>query len=209
MKQREIHVETVEDVELVEGNTIDLVARAKTGDRLALEALLERYRPLLFDNISNLESRLKGSTLEGEDLGQEAVKIAIELVGEYEPGKVSFGAYLKHKLHWRLVNYVRRERKKSGRLVILDEGIKDGLVEEMRAKASLEVRNPRLRAAMKDLSPRQRSVLFKLYWEEKTAAQTASDLNVAGKSVQSLRRRAERQIKKSYVRNSADQSQRC
>lgn len=191
MKQREFYVESRE--------VLDLVARAKDGDAQAMELLLGRYQPLLLDNTRKLKARLKGEVLEGHDLEQEAAKIAIELVREYEPGTASsFGSYLKQKLHWRLVNYVRRERKRRGRQTELDNSVADRLVAEMRTRTSLEVRDPRLRSAMKGLSPKQRSVLFKIYWEDRTTGETAEELNVTDTSVRALRRRAEEKIKRSY-----------
>lgn len=196
MKQREVYVDHINSQ--IELEVVDLVARARVGDASALELLLERYRPLLLDNVGKLEARLKGQVLEYQDLEQEAVKIAIELVREYKPGKANFGSYLKQKLHWRLVNYIRRERKRRGRQTELDSDLNDRLVAEMRTQTSFEVRNPRLRAAMRSLSPKQRSVLFKLYWEDSSTEETATDLDVTDKSVRSLRRRAEANIKRSY-----------
>ncbi len=177
----------------------ELIAKVKDGDREAIELLLTRYRPLLLDNVRRLKAHLKGDVLGREDLEQEAAKIAIELIQEFEPGAVDrFGSYLKQKLRWRLINYVRRERNKMRRSVELDDDLRDNLAEELRLKDSLEVSNPRLRAAMKQLSPKQRSIIFKLYWQDQTTREVATELSVTHESVRTLLRRAEEKIKKSF-----------
>lgn len=182
-----------------DGEVSNLITRAKDGDKEAVESLLVRYRPLLLNNVRRLRRYIQGDVLSGDDLEQEATKIAIELFREYVPEAAGhFGSYLKQKLRWRLINYVRRERNRMRSSVTLDGDVCDNLVGELRAREGLEVSNPRLRAAMKHLSPKQRSVIFKMYWQERTAQEIASELNVTDESVRALRRRAEERIRKSY-----------
>lgn len=180
-----------------DGIVMELVMKAQNGDSAALEALLLRYRPLMLKHIRKMRRHLDDGVLERDDLQQEAARMAIELIHEYVAQGGSFGSYLKQKLRWRLINYVRRERDRAGRQVELDNEVGDRLVAELE-EGDIGVANPRLRSALRQLSPKQRSVLFKLYWEEKTTRQVAEELRVTDESVRALKRRAEARIRKVY-----------
>lgn len=180
-----------------DGQLLGLVARAKDGDNEAVAHLLASYRPLLLSSVGRLKRYLEGDILGGEDLEQEATKITIELIQEYRPANAAhFGSYLKQKLRWRLINYVRRERSRRSRSAHLDDGLCETIVEELRTVASPEIANPRLRSAIKQLSPKQRSVIFKLYWQDRTAEEVAAELNVTKESVRALSKRAEARIRR-------------
>lgn len=186
--------ESISDVE--DGRLLDLVARAQSGDNGALSDLLDRYRPLLLGNVRKVGRYLEGNVLEREDLEQEATKIAAELIQEFDPQSTPhFGSFLKQKLRWRLINYLRRERSRMKRNVELDVDACDRLIQTLETKPSPEIANPRLRAAVKRLSPKQKSVLFKLYWQDRTADEVASEMGVTDVSVRALKRRAEERIR--------------
>ena len=188
-----------------------LVAEARAGDERALDALLVQYKPLLISLVAPLRSWLVGS-LDGDDLQQQANLIFIELVKEFQtPSAGDFGSYLKDKLKWRLLNYLRRERRKTLRQAILGDDIVETLAEQPRPAigiaptsgarmglditTAVDINNPRLRAALRRLSPKQKSVIFRLYWQGKSVEEIAAELSVSKQSVTGLRRRAEDRIR--------------
>ncbi|MBI4317157.1 MAG: sigma-70 family RNA polymerase sigma factor [Chloroflexi bacterium] len=179
-----------------DGTTTQLLAEARGGDDGALGLLLVRYRPLLASIVRQMGGHSNG-ILDADDLRQEAAKAFVELVKEFDsPSPTDFGSYLRQKLKWRLTNYLRRERRKSGRQAPLGKEVLDTLVEEMKPAFDLDINNPRLRAALRSVSPKQRSIIFRLYWQDRSVQEVAAELNLSTQSVTALRRRAEKRIKK-------------
>ena len=117
--------------------------------------------------------------------------LLLELVREYDPrSEVPFGLFFKERLRWRLHNLLRRERKRSLALVRLDSPEVKWLAERLEQGAGIDFRNPRLAGAFKMLSPRQRLVLERLFWEEKSIREIASELRLTRQAVGGVKRRA-------------------
>ena len=153
---------------------------------------VERYRPLVLTHVRGLFGHSQQAGVDVEDLFQEANAMLVELARDYAPERgVPFGNYLKQKLKWHLVNLLARELRRKNRVVEIDQSAWESLVEEPEVLGPAEVLNPRLRAALRCLSPRQRRVLYGIYWREKTAQELAGQLGVTPQSITALRRRAE------------------
>lgn len=174
-----------------------LVLRAQRGDRRALQLLLERYRPLLGRAVGEVV-RLGGQAVgpvDRADLFQEGVRILIELIRAYDPGRgVGLSYYLQRNLRWRLYNFLRRERWRLGREVPLREGNADAVVDPA-AEPQAEGVSPRLERALKKLSRKQRWVLFLTYWQDRSVEEVARILKVKPRAVWALRRRAEDRLR--------------
>ncbi len=173
-----------------------LVRLAQQGDRRALQLLLERYRPLLgraVGEVGRLAGRSAGP-VERADLFQEGVRILIELIRAYDPGRgVGLNYYLQRHLRWRLYNFLRRERWRLGREVPLAEG--DADLVDPAADPQAEGVSPRLERALKKLSRKQRWVLFLTYWQDRSVEEIARILKVKPRAVWALRRRAEDRLR--------------
>jgi len=175
-----------------------VIARARNGDRAAMASLLTAYAPLLK---AVVRSRLPIRNLPGvekEDLQQEAALGLIELILGNLPIHGALAPYLQQKLKWRLANYLRAERRRSGRLPIpqrLPGATK--LSPVLAGPATL--RGTRLRSLLRSLSPRQRTVLFQQHWQDLGTRQIARRLGISVQAVTALRRRAEESLRQSLA----------
>ena len=138
--------------------TIELVVRAREGDRLAVEALLQRSIPSLrrFAH-GRLPAAARGS-LDTGDLVQETVLHVLRRLDTFEPRNVgAMQAYLRQSV----INRIRDEVRRIGRHptpVDLPEDlaseIPSPLEEAVRAEAY-----ERYRAVLVQLSPRDRQMV--------------------------------------------------
>ena len=138
--------------------TIELVVRAREGDRLAVEALLQRSIPSLrrFAH-GRLPAAARGS-LDTGDLVQETVLHVLRRLDTFEPRHVgAMQAYLRQSV----INRIRDEVRRIGRHptpVDLPEDlaseIPSPLEEAVRAEAY-----ERYRAVLVQLSPRDREMV--------------------------------------------------
>jgi RNA polymerase sigma-70 factor, ECF subfamily len=138
--------------------TIELVVRAREGDRLAVEALLQRSIPSLrrFAH-GRLPAAARGS-LDTGDLVQETVLHVLRRLDTFEPRHVgAMQAYLRQSV----INRIRDEVRRIGRHptpVDLPEDlaseIRSPLEEAVRAEAY-----DRYRAVLAQLSPRDREMV--------------------------------------------------
>jgi len=138
--------------------TIELVVRAREGDRLAVEALLQRSIPSLrrFAH-GRLPAAARGS-LDTGDLVQETVLHVLRRLDTFEPRHVgAMQAYLRQSV----INRIRDEVRRIGRHptpVDLPEDlaseIPSPLEEAVRAEAY-----ERYRAVLVQLSPRDRQMV--------------------------------------------------
>lgn len=166
------------------------------GEPAHLGQIVNDYQPLVATMVKHLVHSSRRAGVELEDLLQEANIALVELAREYAPDRgVPFGSYLKQKLKWRLVNFLTRELKRRNRTVGMDESMVEHLVAKTETLPSADVLNPRLRAALRQLSPKQRSVLYEVYWREKSTHEIARQLGVSPQSITALRRRAEEHLR--------------
>ena len=177
-----------------ESEEVAALARAAAdGDRAALAALYDGYRPLLAGVVGQLRPRVPPG-VERTDLQQEAARIFCESVRSYDPGRgVSLTTYLAKTVRWRVANYLRAEARRAGH-VPLEAAHLDELAEEV-ASSPADALSPRVARALSRLSPRQRAVVAGLYWRERTTVELARELGITAPAVTALWRRAERAIR--------------
>jgi len=138
--------------------TIELVVRAREGDRMAVEALLQRSIPSLrrFAH-GRLPPAARGS-LDTGDLVQETVLHVLRRLDTFEPRHVgAMQAYLRQSV----INRIRDEVRRIGRHPAPAE-LPDDLVSEMPSPLEEAVRAEaydRYRAVLVQLSPRDREMV--------------------------------------------------
>jgi len=183
-------------------STLELVRRAQDGSVDALERLARLYAPLIASEVGRC-GRGAGradSCLSAEDLRQEASVMLVQLVKEFSPGAgVAFGSYLKQKLRWRLHNYLRRGRARVVASTGIDSPEVMQLADQMEQVQGFDLKNPHLRAAFRQLSPRQRTVLIKMFWEDKRVHEVARELGITSQAASALQRRALKSLRKNIA----------
>jgi RNA polymerase sigma-70 factor (ECF subfamily) len=138
--------------------TIELVVRAREGDRMAVEALLQRSIPSLrrFAH-GRLPPAARGS-LDTGDLVQETVLHVLRRLDTFEPRHVgAMQAYLRQSV----INRIRDEVRRIGRHPTPAE-LPDDLVSETPSPLEEAVRAEaydRYRAVLVQLSPRDREMV--------------------------------------------------
>jgi RNA polymerase sigma-70 factor, ECF subfamily len=101
-----------EPILLSDESTIELVVRARTGDRSALEALLERCLPPLKRWAHGRLPAVARARLDTSDLVQEAALHALSRLDQFEPRHVgAMQAYLRQSV----INRIRDELRRIGR----------------------------------------------------------------------------------------------
>ena len=92
-------------------STIDLLRRAKSGDRDALNRLFTRYRPKLRRWASGRLPRSCRDLLDTDDLVQETLVRAINRLGHFEPQRDgALLAFLREAMKNRIIDELRRRR---------------------------------------------------------------------------------------------------
>jgi RNA polymerase sigma factor (sigma-70 family) len=138
--------------------TIELVVRAREGDRLAVEALLQRSIPSLrrFAH-GRLPAAARGS-LDTGDLVQETVLHVLRRLDTFEPRHVgAMQAYLRQSV----INRIRDEVRRIGRHPTPAE-LPEDLASELPSPLEEAVRAEaydRYRAVLVQLSPRDREMV--------------------------------------------------
>ena len=175
-----------------------LVDAARQGDSIALQRLYGCYRPLLRGIVAELRSRLPAG-LDPDDLAQETARHFCELVRAFDPAQgTNLTTYLQRKLRWRVVNFLRAEKRRAGHLR-LEAAQLDRLAEEMGHARHDDLASPRLARALRRLSPRQRTVIAGIYWQERRAGELARQLGITPQAVTALRRRAEAALRREFL----------
>jgi RNA polymerase sigma factor (sigma-70 family) len=94
-------------------SSLDLIARAQTGDAEALEALIERYRPRLVRWASGRLPVWARDLSETQDLVQETLIQAFRKIGSIDiDGEGALQAYLRQALLNRIRMEIRRVRRR-------------------------------------------------------------------------------------------------
>ena len=167
-----------------------LAVAAVAGDRAATEALFGLYQPLLKATTAEVVRRGLPSGVGPDDVAQEAGRQFCELLRAYDlTGGVNLTTYLQRKLKWRVLNFLRAERRRASHAP-LGASITERLADELARAPDEGLEDPRLGRALRRLSPRQRSVVAGLYWRDRTARELARDLGVTPQAVTALGRRA-------------------
>lgn len=106
-------------------SSLDLLERARAGDRSALEALVARYLPRLRRWAGGRLPRWARDLADTQDLVQDTVIQAFKHIGRFEPaGDGALQAYLRQAVMNRIRTEIRRLRRRPA-AGVLDSGIVD------------------------------------------------------------------------------------
>jgi RNA polymerase sigma-70 factor (ECF subfamily) len=138
--------------------TIRLLARARAGDRDALERLFARHIPLLKRWASGRLPRWARDIADTSDLIQESVFETFKRIESFEPrGEGALQAYLRQAVVNRLRNQLRRVGSRPGR-ADLDPALPDDATSPLEAAISRETLD-RYEAALERLRPDERDAI--------------------------------------------------
>jgi RNA polymerase sigma-70 factor (ECF subfamily) len=146
------------DALLSDEPTLELVIKARDGDRMAVEALLQRCLPGLRRWAhGRLPPAARGS-LDTGDLVQETVLHVLRRLDAFEPRHVgAMQAYLRQSV----INRIRDEVRKVGRQPApseLPDDLASDLTSPLEAVVEAEAYD-RYRAALSELTPREREMI--------------------------------------------------
>lgn len=105
-----------------EGSSLDLLKRVRAGDRAALEALLERYRPRIRRWASGRLPAWARDRVDTDDMVQDALIRTCDRIEDFEHrGEGAFQAYLLQALRNRIADEIRRVRRHAPPLSLANE----------------------------------------------------------------------------------------
>ncbi|MBI2185912.1 MAG: sigma-70 family RNA polymerase sigma factor [Acidobacteria bacterium] len=153
--------------------TIELVIRARGGDRLAVEALLQRCLPALKRWAHGKLPPAARGALDTGDLVQEAVLHALQRLDAFEPRHVgAMQAYLRRSVINRIRDEVRRVTRQPAPAPLADEVAGD-LTSPLEFAIQAESYE-RYRRALQELKARDRKIVLarvEVQWSVKEIAQ--------------------------------------
>jgi RNA polymerase sigma-70 factor, ECF subfamily len=152
--------ERVSDVLLSDEPTLELVVRAKQGDALAVEALLQRCLPALTRWAhGRLPPSARGS-IDTADLVQEAAIHVVRRLDTFEPRTVgSMQAYLRQSVLNRIRDEIRRVSRRPASPELNEQtAVADRTPSPLDVTISLETYK-RYRSALGRLRPRDRELV--------------------------------------------------
>lgn len=139
--------------------TVELLARARGGDRSALDELFERYIPGLRRWASGRLPRWARDIVDTHDLVQEMVIETFKHLNAFEPrGEGALQAYMRQAL----MNRIRNEFRRAGRrpmAVDLDSNIVDDGTSPLEAAIGQEAAEE-YEAALERLKPAEREAII-------------------------------------------------
>ena len=139
--------------------TIELVAKARDGDRAALEALIERCLPSLRRWAHGRLPTAARGTLDTGDLVQEAVIHAIAHLETFEPRHVgAMQAYLRQSVTNRIIDEVRRVSRRQPTPIEVEGDMPSNDDSPLEIAIAAETYD-RYRAALATLKTREREIV--------------------------------------------------
>lgn len=142
-------------------------------------------------------SRIRADGELRRELLQEGWVAALEVAPAFDRSVgVSFIDYLRSHLRWRLLNYLRHERRRnhSAKLMALENARKGS-----RRFDPAAMIGPELRSAIRRLPPRQRSVIAAKYVEGRRTSEIAASLGISRQMVARHLRRARESLRQDLV----------
>jgi RNA polymerase sigma-70 factor (ECF subfamily) len=138
--------------------TIELVLKARSGDRAAVEALLQRCLPSLRRWTHGRLPAAARANLDTEDLVQETALHVIRRLDKFEPQHVgSMQAYLRQSVINRIRDEVRRIARHPAPVELLDDQVSDQ-TSPLEAVLKTEAYE-RYRRALDQLDSRDREII--------------------------------------------------
>jgi RNA polymerase sigma factor (sigma-70 family) len=154
----------------------ELHRRLLTGDRSAFEELYRRYASAAF----GLSFRLTGHEGLAQDVVHDSFAALWRAPEAYDAARGPFRTFFLALVHHRAVDTVRREERQR-RLPermnpepLTDEDVAETVVDE----AWIRDRRARVVAALREIPPEQREVLEMAYFDGRTQAAIAKELNI-------------------------------
>ncbi len=187
-------------------DTDELVRRAASGDRRALDQLLDRYRERLRQMVALYMDRRLASRIDASDVVQEALVEAARQLSEYVDKRPKpFYVWLRQLAWERLIDLSRRHIRARCRSVQdevawprpLPEESAMGLAERLAASGtspSGHMQRKELRRQVRDalsrLAPADHKVLVLWYMEQLSAQELGAVLEITEQAVRRRHRRA-------------------
>ncbi len=193
-------------------------AAAQAGDEAARLALLRQFEPLIRSTAAWLWRGVLRSQLtniyERADLIQETQRLFLELVQEHtlRRGR-SFTPFIVTMLRWRARNFLsqaQRRRMAGRRQRIDDEETLEKVAQLGHAlfpdPAAVAIERTVLLDAMRQLTLRQRRLLYLHYWHDVPVVQLASAWGVSQQAIRQALQRAHRSLRRHLVADTAPQA---
>jgi RNA polymerase sigma factor (sigma-70 family) len=168
-----------------------LMRRVAGGDGRALEAIAERYTPMLY----GIAWRMLGDGAEAEDVVQETITRAWVKASGWTPVGGGLGGWLR-----RIATNLCLDRKRRGAFVS-GEAVPERADDAPSADAVIDAdrRQAAVAAAMQSLPDRQRAAIVLTYYEGLSNAEAASTLGLGVKALESLLVRARQGLSRSLA----------
>jgi len=162
-----------------------------TGDAQALEAVAERYTPMLFA----VAWRMLADAAEAEDVVQETITRAWVNAASWTPVGGGLGAWLR-----RIATNLSLDRKRR-RAFVSDEAVPERADESPSADALIDAERRRqaVATAMQALPDRQRAAIVLTYYEGVSNAEAAAVLGLGVKALESLLVRARQGLSRNLM----------
>lgn len=185
----------------VEANRSALMGLDRSARQNALTGLWSACEGIVEDLVHQYV--VAGCGVETADVSQQAALTVVENVTSgslsRDPSPDELSA-LSRMLALRIREFLRAERRRFGRQVTVD----DAVLERALARRASPTRSdgPSGRAltrALEQLSPRQRAVITRIYFDDAPVAAIATSLEVTPQAITALHRRALQALRKKLV----------
>jgi RNA polymerase sigma factor (sigma-70 family) len=178
---------------------LELHRRLLQGDRGAFDELYRRYSPTSY----GLAYRLTGQQILAQDVVHDAFMALWRAPEAYDPARGAFRTFFLSLVHHRAVDTVRREermRKRTERAANLEPVVGEDVAEGVVDLASIGERRREVREALTTLPPEQRQVLEMAYFDGKTQATIAEELQIPLGTVKTRTLAAMRKLRRALYR---------
>ena len=173
------------------------VQAAKQGNTTAQMLLMDRLRLPMERQIRRLRRSFRPS--EAEDARQEVQRLFLELLYEYDYTRNgNFEAYMCTMLKWRVHNFGRTSRRTAPPDPAHNQSLSNEItayLAEKRLRAGTPTAEPAIHVeldqALQMLTPKQKSVLYAIYWQDRRVVDIAARMGVSPQAVRAIRQRAE------------------
>jgi RNA polymerase sigma factor (sigma-70 family) len=129
------------------------------------------------------------------ELEQEAARALLELASSFDPRDGDFRTYAIDHAHRRLARLLRAERRRRSRIFPLDGRDEARLAADPTTRFDAEVENPRLRRALRRLSPRLRALIARIYWDGRTTREIADEQGGSAEATRRMLNRAQARLR--------------
>ncbi len=169
----------------------ELFLHARDGDSAALTTLWDQCAPIVGTTLRRFRPP-SDSSLGLDDLAQEAACFFLETLHRDDcPDGTALIQHLTRRLPVHLSSYLRAERRRLGRQILVDEPQIERALQ--RGRTTVHPGGPpgrRIARALQRLSPRQRAVIAGLYFAEKSREAVAEELGVRPNTVSQFHQQA-------------------